>query len=92
VNISVLVLRRDHVEHEHYHAPTALPVIGVGISVAVMFTKEADVFLRAGLLLLGGVVFWVVNYAAVRGRDRFTTDELAQVQSPPGPPDRPPDR
>jgi hypothetical protein len=45
------------------------------------------VFLRAGLLLLIGVVFWLVNHAALRGRDRFTTDELAQVQSPP--PDRP---
>jgi APA family basic amino acid/polyamine antiporter len=90
VNISVLVLRRDHVEHEHYVAPTILPVIGVAISIAVMFTKEADVFLRAGLLLLIGVVFWLLNHAALRGRDRFTTDELAQVQSPPAdPPDRP---
>jgi hypothetical protein len=28
VNIAVLVLRRDRVEHEHFHAPTAIPIIG----------------------------------------------------------------
>ncbi len=66
VNISVLVLRRDTVDHDHYRAPTVLPVIGAVISIAVMFTKEGDVFLRAGLLLLLGVVFWVINLVALR--------------------------
>jgi len=83
VNVSVLVLRRDRVDHDHFHAPTLLPALGVGISIAVMFTKEGDIFLRAGLLLLIGVAFWVANLAALRGRDRFSTEELAQVQSPP---------
>jgi hypothetical protein len=83
VNSAVLVLRRDHVDHEHYHAPTALPLLGVGISIAVMFTKEGDVFLRAGLLLLVGVVFWLMNLAALRSRGRFSTEELTQVQKPP---------
>jgi APA family basic amino acid/polyamine antiporter len=66
VNISVLVLRRDAVDHDHYRAPTVLPVVGAVISIAVMFTKEGDVFLRAGLLLLLGLVFWVVNLVALR--------------------------
>jgi APA family basic amino acid/polyamine antiporter len=83
VNSAVLVLRHDRVEHEHYRAPTLLPLLGVGISVAVMFTKEGDIFLRAGLLLLIGVVFWVLNLAAMRARGRFSTEELSQVQSPP---------
>jgi len=83
VNCAVLVLRRDHVDHEHYRAPTVLPVLGAGISIAVMFTKEGDVFLRAGLLLLIGVVFWLMNLAALRARGRFTTEELSRVQSPP---------
>ena len=42
-------------------------VPGIGISIAVMFTKEGDIFLRAGLLLLVGVVFWVMNLAAPAG-------------------------
>ena len=28
VNITVLVLRRDRVEHEHFTAPTVVPVLG----------------------------------------------------------------
>jgi APA family basic amino acid/polyamine antiporter len=83
VNSAVLVLRRDHVDHEHYRAPTALPLLGVGISIAVMFTKEGDIFLRAGLLLLVGVVFWLMNLAALRRTGRFSTEQLAGVQSPP---------
>ena len=56
--------------------------VGAGISIAVMFTKDADVFLRAGLLLLVGVAFWLVNLAALRGRGRFSTEEVAEVQPP----------
>src|SRR3712207_7666213 len=28
VNVAVLVLRRDRVEHQHFRAPTFIPVIG----------------------------------------------------------------
>jgi basic amino acid/polyamine antiporter, APA family len=67
VNAAVLVLRRDPVEHAHFRAPTIIPVIGAGVSVALMTTKEAQTFARAGLLLLVGVVLWGINWA-VHGR------------------------
>ncbi len=67
VNVAVLVLRREPVEHDHFRAPTLLPLLGAGVSVAVMFTKEAEIFLYAGLLLLGGVALWLVNVVAARG-------------------------
>jgi APA family basic amino acid/polyamine antiporter len=70
VNVSVLVLRRDRVDHEHFRAPTILPVVGAGVSIAVMFTKDGEIFLRAGLLLLVGVAFWVVNVLVLRGSGR----------------------
>jgi amino acid transporter len=62
VNIAVLVLRRDRVAHHHFRAPTALPAIGAVVSAALMTTKDADVFLRAGGLLLFGLVLWAVNW------------------------------
>ncbi|HWI22077.1 MAG TPA: APC family permease [Baekduia sp.] len=68
VNLSVLVLRRDPVEHDHFKTPIVFPIIGAGVSIAVMFTKDGEVFARAGLLLLGGVVLWAVNYAYVHFR------------------------
>jgi amino acid transporter len=63
VNVAVLVLRRDPVDHAHFRAPTVIPLIGAGVSVALMTTKEAETFARAGLLLLVGVALWGLNWA-----------------------------
>ena len=63
VNIAVLVLRRDVVTgHPHFRAPTAVPVIGAAVSLALLTTKEAVTFARAGLLLGVGVACWAVNW------------------------------
>jgi basic amino acid/polyamine antiporter, APA family len=64
VNVTVLVLRRDPVEHEHFTAPSILPVLGALVSLALIVdtaTDDTEVFVRAGLLLLLGAVLWVVN-------------------------------
>ncbi len=68
VNISVLVLRRDHVEHDHFRAPAALPVIGAVVSLAVMTSKEGDTFVRAGLLLAFGAALALVNRSVMARR------------------------
>ena len=73
VNICVLVLRRDRVEHRHFHAPSALPVIGAIVSVALMTTKDAEVFARAGLLLLLGVILWAITWF-LHGRHQPSLD------------------
>jgi APA family basic amino acid/polyamine antiporter len=62
VNIAVLVLRRDPVDHSHFQAPTAVPMVGAVVSVALMTTKEAATFARAGLLLLVGAACFAVNW------------------------------
>ena len=62
VNVCVLLLRRDEVGHDHFRAPTALPVIGAVVSLALLTTKEGEIFLRAGLLLLIGAVLWLVTW------------------------------
>jgi len=41
VNVSVLVLRRERVEHEHFVVWSVVPVIGVAISVALLTQIEA---------------------------------------------------
>jgi amino acid transporter len=62
VNVAVLVLRRDHVAHAHFRAPTILPPIGAVVSIALMTTKDAEVFARAGALLVAGLVLWAINW------------------------------
>jgi basic amino acid/polyamine antiporter, APA family len=66
VNIAVLVLRRDPVDHDHWHAPTVLPVLGAiacaGLIVQKAIDDTKDLALAAGLLVLG-VVLWAISRA-----------------------------
>lgn len=63
VNVAVLVLRRDAAGHDHFRAPTAIPVLGAVVSLALMTTKDAEAFGRAGALLVVGVALWVAMRA-----------------------------
>nr|WP_296068976.1 APC family permease [uncultured Actinoplanes sp.] len=69
VNVAVLVLRRDRVEHRHFHAPTAIPVAGA-ITCAFLASplsgRAADDYRVAGVLLAIGVVLWAVTYVTRR--------------------------
>ncbi len=49
VNIAVLVLKRDRVDHSHFSAPSFIPVLAM-IVIVVLLQQEADIFLRAGIL------------------------------------------
>ncbi|MFG2197002.1 APC family permease [Streptomyces sp. NPDC048639] len=71
VNIAVLVLRRNPVPHAHFRTPTALPVLGAITSVILaspMADREADVYIRAGVLVAIGIVLWGVNKLVLRAR------------------------
>jgi amino acid transporter len=63
VNIAVLVLRRDHVDHDHFHAPTIAPILGAVVCLVLIVDNDAEIFLRAGLLLVLGAVLWLLAYA-----------------------------
>lgn len=69
VNIAVLVLRRDPVEHKHFRTPTILPILGA-ITCAFLagpWTGRDPVQYRiAGILLAIGIVLWLVTVWANR--------------------------
>jgi amino acid transporter len=69
VNVAVLVLRRDPVEHSHFRTPTFLPVVG-GLCCAFLagpWTGRDPVQYRiAGILLAIGVVLWVLTVVVNR--------------------------
>ena len=67
VNACVLILRSDRVEHEHFRTPTAVPVIGAGICIALLVQKAVDApenLLFGGGLLVLGAVLYLINRAA----------------------------
>jgi amino acid transporter len=82
VNVSVLVLRRDPVDHDHFVAPRAIPVLGVVVSLAVLATQEPATFLRAGILLAIGVVLWVLNQRFGGGSREMDTGVLEAIEHP----------
>ncbi|OEU96922.1 APC family permease [Streptomyces oceani] len=73
VNIAVLVLRRDPVEHAHFRTPTVLPVLGA-VTALVLASPLADrdtgVYIRAGVLVAIGVALWVVNKLFLRAEHK----------------------
>ncbi|WP_049797293.1 APC family permease [Kribbella flavida] len=69
VNLAVLALRRQHVEADHFHAPTVVPVLGV-LSCLLLFTQiEAGVWLRGGILIAAGLVLGLIAAHRSQGLD-----------------------
>ncbi len=65
VNVAVLVLRRDPVDHQHFRAPSVLPVVG-SLACAYLVTplsgRASDEYVVAGLLLMIGVALWALTW------------------------------
>ena len=69
VHVSVLVLRRTPVDHEHFRAWTGFPVLGALSCAALIIQKlveDAIVFAYAGGLLAVGLVLWLLSSRASR--------------------------
>lgn len=69
VNVAVLVLRRERVEHAHFRTPTALPVLGAATCVFFVGPwsgRAAEQYAVAGILLGVGVLLWFATRHAGR--------------------------
>lgn len=75
-NVSLLVLRRDPVEHDHFRVWTAVPVLAIASCVLLLTRQEARHWLLAGALLaVGAVLFLVTGRAAGVGAPVADADE-----------------
>jgi APA family basic amino acid/polyamine antiporter len=81
VNVAVLVLRRDPVEHTHFRTPTILPVLGA-VSCAFLagpWTGRDLVQYRiAGALLAIGIALWFVTVLINRATGVAPSEPLAE--------------
>jgi APA family basic amino acid/polyamine antiporter len=69
-NVSVLVLRRDAVEHDHFRVWTFVPVLGVASCIGLLTQQSAKVWVFGLILLAVGAVLHGVAHL----RSRHTTD------------------
>jgi amino acid transporter len=68
-NVSVLVLRRDHVDHPHFRVASVVPVLGVASCVLLLSQQDGTTWLRAGVLLALGAVLYLAMRLTRRARD-----------------------
>jgi len=70
VNGTVLVLRRDKVEHKHFNAGRVLPVIGAVACAYLVLPwssgRPIEQYEIAGVLLVIGVLLWALTWAVRR--------------------------
>ncbi|HWC07638.1 MAG TPA: APC family permease [Solirubrobacterales bacterium] len=64
VNVTVLVLRRDPIEEDHFEVPRPIPVLGIIGCVIAMTQVEGETWLRAAALLALGLVLWALERLA----------------------------
>lgn len=70
-NVSVLVLRRDHVEHKHFRVWTFVPVLGIASCLLLLSQQRAVVWLFAAILLaVGGVLYVIARSSRSRSQAR----------------------
>ncbi|RXR26058.1 APC family permease [Oerskovia turbata] len=60
-NVAVLVLRRDTVKEDHFRVATIVPVLGTASCVLLLTQQAGQTWLRAGALVLVGVVLYLVT-------------------------------
>jgi APA family basic amino acid/polyamine antiporter len=82
VNIAVLILRRETVDHQHFRTPTFLPILGA-LSCAFFagpWTGRDPVQYKiAGVLITIGVVLWVVTILVNRATGVTAASDLTAL-------------
>ena len=70
VNVACLLLRRDPVDHGHFHAPTVIPALGAlacAFLVGPWTDRDTVQYKIAAGLIVVGIVLWAMTWAMNRG-------------------------
>jgi amino acid transporter len=81
VNVAVLVLRRDEVEHQHFRAPTLIPILGA-VSCAFLAGpwtgRDPAQYRIAGVLIGIGIALWFVTVLVNRATGQKPADPVME--------------
>ena len=67
-NVSVLVLKKDKVDHSHFSVPRFIPVIGILACLVLLAQQSWTVWLGSlAYIAVGSVLFFVARYGRKRG-------------------------
>jgi basic amino acid/polyamine antiporter, APA family len=88
VNIAVLVLRRDRVDHKHFRTPTFLPVLGAltcAFLVGPWTGRDSVQYTIAAILIGIGVVLWLVTVLINRASGEKPAEPTRETVGTSGP-------
>ncbi len=81
VNVAVLVLRKDTVEHKHFRAPTFVPVVGAvccAFLVGPWTGRDPQQYVIAAILIAIGIALWFVTMAVNKRLGQTPAEPLAE--------------
>lgn len=82
VNVSVLVLRRDRVEQDHFRVWTFVPVLGIGSCILLLTQQRPVVWLFGAILIAVGVALYLLaRWGRKRTESRKTDDDRNTEES-----------
>jgi basic amino acid/polyamine antiporter, APA family len=70
VNVSLIKLRRDRVEHQHFQAPIIIPYLAIAACLLILSQQSLGTWLYAGAVALVGAALYVVNVSVRRRFDQ----------------------
>lgn len=88
VNVAVLVLRKDKVEHSHFRTPTIVALLGAltcAFLVGPWTGRDPSQYRIAGVLIAIGIVLWVVTVFVNRATGVKPVDPVMEDIGGPGP-------
>ena len=78
-NISVLVLKKDQVEHKHFTAPRIVSIVALVASIALLTQQSMQTWLIAlSYVVVGSILFLIARVA--RKREGTTAEEAKELQ------------
>ncbi|YAL82330.1 APC family permease [Dermacoccaceae bacterium W4C1] len=76
-NISVLVLKKDKVDHDHFSVPKIVPILATIASIGLLTQQDAETWKIGGLYAVAGAILFGVATLGRKAEDSVNTDKLA---------------
>ncbi|MBD8045366.1 APC family permease [Arthrobacter sp. Sa2BUA2] len=73
-NVSVLVLKKDKVEHDHFSAPRFVPVLAIIASIVLLAQQTGPIWLGSAAYVAVGSLLFLAARARRKREDRVSAD------------------
>lgn len=83
-NVSVLVLKKDTVEHDHFSVPRIVPILAIIASIVLLTQQEGPVWIGTAVyIVVGSILFFFARAGRKRG-DRKIAERTGAIPTVPG--------